>query len=51
MLQDKQIKHINFTLGERTEAYFACSTVFNGETLIFGGKKYYNQVISHFLVV
>ena len=35
----------NFTLGPETEAYHACSTTFNGETLIFGGEREYNQVI------
>ena len=34
----------NFTLGPATEAYFACSAVFNGETLIFGGMREPNQV-------
>ena len=36
-----------FTLGVNTEAYFGCSVVFNGETLIMGGKKEPNQVISN----
>ena len=36
-----------FTLGENTEAYFGCSVVYNGETLILGGKKEPNQVISN----
>ena len=35
----------NFTLGPETEAYHACTSIFNGETLIFGGKREYNQVI------
>ena len=34
-----------FTLGVDTEAYFGCSVVYNGETLILGGKKEPNQVI------
>ena len=34
-----------FTLGAETEAYFGCSVIYNGETLIFGGKKEPNQVI------
>ena len=34
----------NFTLGAKTEAYYACSTVFQGETHIFGGQREYNQV-------
>ena len=34
----------NFTLGPATEAYFACSALFNGETLIFGGMREPNQV-------
>merc|ERR1712003_591285 len=33
----------NFTLGPATEVYFACSAVFNGETLIFGGMREPNQ--------
>ena len=33
-----------FTLGAETEAYFGCSVIYNGETLIFGGKKEPNQV-------
>ena len=33
-----------FTLDVATEAYFSCSVVFNGETLILGGKKQPNQV-------
>jgi len=36
-----------FTLGVNTEAYFGCSVVYNGETLILGGKKEPNQVISN----
>ena len=36
-----------FTLGVDTEAYFGCSVVYNGETLILGGKKEPNQVISY----
>ena len=38
------MKGINFTLGQETEAYFACSLVYNGETLLLGGKKEHNQV-------
>ena len=38
---------INFTLGTDTEAYFGCSVIYKGETLIIGGKKEPNQVISH----
>ena len=41
---DFEMKQINFTLGPGTEAYFACSLVLNGETLVLGGKKQYNQV-------
>ena len=41
------MQEINFTLGGQTEAYFGCSVIYNGETLIFGGKKEPNQVISH----
>ena len=36
-----------FTLGVDTEAYFGCSVVYHGETLILGGKKEPNQVISN----
>lgn len=35
---------INFTLGTDTEAYFGCSVIYKGETLIIGGKKEPNQV-------
>ena len=42
------MQRTHFTLGVNTEAYFGCSVVYNGETLIFGGKKEPNQVISHF---
>ena len=40
---DHEIKGINFNLGDGTEAYFACTTVFKGEQLILGGKREYNQ--------
>ena len=36
----------DFTLGTGTEAYFACSTILNGETFVFGGMKEPNQVFS-----
>ena len=42
------MQRTHFTLGVNTEAYFGCSVVYNGETLIFGGKKEPNQVISYF---
>ena len=35
---------INFNLGPGTEAYFGCTTVFKGETIVFGGKKEPQQV-------
>ena len=38
------MKNINFELGENTTAYFACTTVLNGETLVLGGQKQSNQV-------
>ena len=38
------MSEINFTLDVGTEAYFACSLIYMGETLILGGKKEYNQV-------
>lgn len=37
---------LNYTLGDKTEAYYACATVFKGRTHVFGGKKQYNQVKS-----
>ena len=40
---DHQIKGIDFNLDDGTEAYFACTTVFEGETLVLGGKREYNQ--------
>ena len=40
---DHEIKGIDFNLGDGTEAYFACTTVFEGETLVLGGKREYNQ--------
>ena len=40
---DHQIKSNDFILGDGTETYFACSTVFQGETLVLGGKREYNQ--------
>ena len=41
---DSTMKSVNFEFGEKTEAYFACTTVLNGETLILGGQKQSNQV-------
>ena len=41
------MQRTNFTLAVDTEAYFGCSVVYNGETLILGGKKEPNQVFSH----
>ena len=41
------MQQTHFTLGVNTEAYFGCSVVYNGETLILGGKQEPNQVISH----
>ena len=43
-LQDSGIKRMDFVFGNSTEAYFACSIIFNGKTLILGGKQNYNQV-------
>ena len=40
------MQRINFTLGVDTEAYFGCSVIYQGETLILGGKKEPNQVNS-----
>ena len=36
-------KKIDFNFGAGTEVYLSCTTVYNGETLIFGGAKEYNQ--------
>ena len=44
LISDNQIKEINFNLGTETEAYFACSIVYKGATLVLGGQKQYNQV-------
>ena len=41
---DDKIKGVDFTIDDSTEAYFACSIVFKGETLVLGGKRKYNQV-------
>ena len=38
------MKNINFEFGDNTEAYFACITILNGETLVLGGQKQSNQV-------
>ena len=38
------MKSIDFTLGARTEAYFACTAVFGGQAIVVGGKTEYNQV-------
>ena len=46
--EDAGMKQITFNLGESTEAYFACTIVFNGRTLVLGGKKQYNQVNQDF---
>ena len=40
---DHQIKGIDFNLGDGTESYFACTMVFQGEQLVLGGKREYNQ--------
>ena len=40
------MQRTHFTLGVNTEAYFGCSVVYNGETLVLGGKQEPNQVIS-----
>ena len=39
----------DFTLGPHTEAYYACTAVFNGETLVFGGMREPNQVFFDYL--
>ena len=41
----------HFTLGVDTEAYFGCSVVYHGETLVLGGKKKPNQVCLSFNIV
>ena len=38
----------NVSLGPGTEAYFGCSSILNGETYVFGGKREYNQVKQRF---
>ena len=38
------MQRTNFTLDVNTEAYFGCSVVYNGETLVLGGQKEPNQV-------
>ena len=45
-LGNPPMQRTDFTLDDATEAYFSCSTVYNGETLILGGKKEPNQVSS-----
>ena len=47
-ISGNSIQRTNFTLGEKTEAYFGCSVVYKGETLILGGKKEPNQVCFFF---
>ena len=44
VILDNPMTGINFNLGPRTEAYFGCTTVFKGETIVFGGKKEPQQV-------
>ena len=44
VILDNPITGINFDLGPGTEAYFGCTTVFKGETIVFGGKKEPQQV-------
>ena len=41
----------HFTLGVDTEAYFGCSVVYHGETLVLGGKKEPNQVCLRFYLL
>ena len=43
-ISGNSMQRTNFTLGVKTEAYFGCSVVYKGETLILGGKKEPNQV-------
>ena len=44
VILDYPMTDINFNLGPRTEAYFGCTVVFKGETIVFGGKKEPQQV-------
>ena len=41
---DHEIKGIDFNFGPGTEAYFGCTVVWDGQAVILGGKKEYNQV-------
>ena len=34
-------------MGNETEAYYSCSAILNGETLVLGGKRHFNQVSFH----
>ena len=45
IILDNSMNGINFKLGPETEAYFGCTTVFKGETIVFGGKKEPQQVL------
>ena len=45
---DSHTKHVDFDFELGTEAYFACTVIFNDETLILGGKREYNQVFPRF---
>ena len=44
---DYPIKSVNFVMGNETEAYYSCSAILNGETLVLGGKRHFNQVSFH----
>ena len=52
-----QMFSTDFSFGDETEVNGACSIVFQGETLILGGRKEYNQVskfsklIDHYYII
>ena len=48
---ENPIRRTHFTLGVDTEAYFGCSVVYHGETLVLGGKKKPNQVCLSFNIL
>ena len=48
---ENPIRRTHFTLGVDTEAYFGCSVVYHGETLVLGGKKEPNQVCLSFSIL
>ena len=47
---ETSLKTVNFTLKAKTDAYFACSVVFQDKTLVMGGKNEPNQVFMKYLL-